>query len=95
MRGQPWRYSGLAWRHGVMGQLDLAWPCACLLASRREGVRDWGAWGELSKTPPGGSDPVGGGGCSYPPLPTNFLPFRNVAHNATTTRASPTTTLTP
>ncbi len=70
-----------------MGQLGLAWPCVGLLASRHEFVRDGGAWGEASKTPPG-SDPVGGGRYRYPPLPTNFLPFRNVAHNATLARYS-------
>jgi hypothetical protein len=74
-----------------MGKLGLAWPCAGLRAGLDEFMRDGEAWGKLSKTPPQGSNPVGGVGCSYPPLPTNFLPFRNVAYyaNACTPTKSP------
>lgn len=70
-----------------MGQLGLAWPCVGLRASRREFVRDGGGVLLWDKTPPG-SDPVAGGRYRYPPLPTNFFPFRNVAHNATLARHS-------
>ena len=38
---------------------------------------------------------MGGGRYRYPPLPTNFLPFRNVAHNATLARYSNPRYLTP
>jgi hypothetical protein len=82
---------------GVMG----SWASLGLRSLVRACVRAWMnsrgivGHGASCARPPRGSNPVAGGGCSYPPLPTNFLPFRNVAHNATTTRASPTTTLTP
>ncbi len=75
MRGEPWRYSGLAWGHGVMGQLGLAWPCAGLRAGLDEFARDGGAWGELSKTPPRGPTRLGGVAVAIRPSPQIFCHF--------------------
>lgn len=85
MRGEPWRYSGLVWGHGVMGHLglawacvalrQLAWPCSGSLASRHEFVRVGGCVPLWDKTPPGGPTRLGGSAVAIRPSPQIFCHF--------------------